>query len=184
MTHDAGWKDTSRIEIGGSRWHRRKGEARVRTFICQPTSAMSSYEDDNDDGEEDWGEVPVWAEAFPNDQKCKRQENGDGWESDDEDADEDEDVHDDLSYGAQHVLLLIDCHKRMFDECVPMNLPSKDCERNDSCKEGGKREEVLITPFDVALKVAEQLMKFKMHQTAAYNLGASMSHTITLSIKA
>ena len=128
--------------------------------------------------EDDWGETPVWAEQL----SAKEKKNGSSSNHKNENyacmsSTENDDDIESLPHGAQHVLLLIDCHKGMFEKSVRVSsaASSSDHDRKSQSSNSSSSNISMITPFDVALKVVEQLMKYKMKQTAADGLGECYS---------
>jgi hypothetical protein len=82
-------------------------------------------------------------------------------------------------FGAEHILLLIDCHKSMFDKYIPLVDDTTDdvsMENNDDNNDNDdmaipKKEKKLFAPMDVAITAAHRLLRMKIRNTAETRTG-------------
>lgn len=77
---------------------------------------------------------------------------GEGWENGDR-------------FGAQHILVLIDCRPSMFVPCIPVSKES------NSANDGGESVESQISPFDAALMACEKVLRLRVNHIATSKAG-------------
>ena len=95
------------------------------------------------------------------------------------DLDNDKDTEDDeevsgAEYGAQHVLILIDCCPTMFQPCVVVvqsQSQSQSQSQNNDNVEQQNTPQLTISPFDAALRAVAQLLKLRVKYVATSKTG-------------
>lgn len=70
-----------------------------------------------------------------------------------------------IPFGAQHLLILIDCRKEMFQRCIRT---SDDVKHGDINKDD---DSATTTPFDAALRAAQEVMRMKVNHVAMNKSG-------------
>eukprot|EP00574_Skeletonema_japonicum_P002359 CAMPEP_0201723992 /NCGR_PEP_ID=MMETSP0593-20130828/7847_1 /ASSEMBLY_ACC=CAM_ASM_000672 /TAXON_ID=267983 /ORGANISM="Skeletonema japonicum, Strain CCMP2506" /LENGTH=712 /DNA_ID=CAMNT_0048215169 /DNA_START=85 /DNA_END=2223 /DNA_ORIENTATION=+ len=79
-------------------------------------------------------------------------------------------------FGAEHILLLIDCHESMFEKYIPL-LDDADVDNDDDEEMEGSnnsaptKEKKLFAPHDVAVTAAHRLLRMKIRNIAETRTG-------------
>ncbi|KAL7497365.1 hypothetical protein ACHAWT_006377 [Skeletonema menzelii] len=76
-------------------------------------------------------------------------------------------------FGAEHILLLIDCHESMFEKYIPLldDADMDDDDFADSNNNGPTKEKKLFAPHDVAITAAHRLLRMKIRNIAETRTG-------------
>lgn len=89
---------------------------------------------------------------------------------DENDDDDDENKSGMGGFGAEHILLLIDCHESMFEKYIPL-LDDKEDDHINKDMDNNKEKEKLFAPMDVAITAAHRLLRMKIRNIAETKTG-------------